>query len=167
MDKKIKKILACVDFSDYSLMVMEYAIELAKDSHIIFYNVINRREYSGLETMTYYGPVYPVHILDEAEIQKQKTNRQEQINQLIAEHFPGKKPVMSIKIDVGLPSEQILKAIETEEIDLVIMANKGRGNIERFLFGSAAEKVFRHSPAPVISVRNKKIFKRGSKDESS
>ena len=160
MNKKIKKILACVDFSDYSLMVMEYAVELAKESHIIFYNVINRREYSGIETMTYYGPVYPVHILDQDEIQKQATTREELIKQLIKENFSQANTAMSIKIGVGLPSEQILKAIETEDIDLVVMANKGRGNIERFLFGSAAEKVFRHSPVPVISIRDSKNFKR-------
>jgi len=30
---------------------------------------------------------------------------------------------------------------------IIKMANKGRGNLSRVLFGSAAEKVFRHSPA--------------------
>jgi nucleotide-binding universal stress UspA family protein len=59
-----------------------------------------------------------------------------------------------------MPSEQILKTIETEDIDLVVMANKGRGNISKFLFGSAAEKVFRHSPVPVISVRDPEKFRR-------
>ena len=39
------------------------------------------------------------------------------------------------------------------------MANKGRGNLSRVLFGSAAEKVFRHSPVSVVSVRNKDTFK--------
>jgi nucleotide-binding universal stress UspA family protein len=61
---------------------------------------------------------------------------------------------------VGLPAEQILKTIETESVNLIVMANKGRGNISRFLFGSTAEKVFRHSVVPVVSVRDRKLFKR-------
>jgi len=47
---------------------------------------------------------------------------------------------MAIKIDTGIPFECILKTIETEEIDLVIMSNKGRGNLSRVLFGSVAER---------------------------
>lgn len=67
---------------------------------------------------------------------------------------------IEFKIDVGIPSEQILEIIETEGIDLVVIANKGRGNISRFLFGSSAEKVFRHSPVPVVSVSDRKKFER-------
>ncbi|HKK00421.1 MAG TPA: universal stress protein [Desulfotignum sp.] len=41
---------------------------------------------------------------------------------------------------------------------IIKMANKGRGNLSRVLFGSAAEKVLRHSPVPVVSVRNTDTF---------
>ncbi len=68
---------------------------------------------------------------------------------------------VSLIIEVGIPSLQILHVVETEGIDLIVMANKGTGNIERVLFGSAAEKVFRHSPVPVLSVRDRKNFNRG------
>ena len=81
---------------------------------------------------------------------------------IIKENFFDEKSRMSMKIDVGIPFESILKAVETEDIDLVVMANKGRGNISRVLFGSAAEKVFRHSPVPVVSVRDKNKLKRGN-----
>ena len=82
------------------------------------------------------------------------------IRVLLKEYFFENKSDMNFKVDVGIPSEAILKTIETETIDLVVMANKGRGNISRFLFGSSAEKVFRHSPVPVVSVREPKKFKR-------
>ena len=91
-----------------------------------------------------------------------KKDRQEKIKELIKEHFFVEKLSMSFIIKVGIPSEQILKAIETEDIDLVVMANKGRGNISRILFGSDAEKVFRHSPVPVFGVRERKKFKRSN-----
>jgi len=51
---------------------------------------------------------------------------------------------MAIKIQIGegIPSVEILKFLDKEEADL-----------PEFLFGTVAEKVFRHSPVPVLSLR--------------
>jgi len=159
MNNKINKILACIDFSEYSLMVLEYAIELADMAHtqILVYNVINQRDINMLETVSRYVP-NKLHV--ETYIRDMKKERVKKIRVLLKENFFENKSDMNFKVDVGIPSEAILKTIETETIDLVVMANKGRGNISRFLFGSCAEKVFRHSPVPVVSVREPKKFKR-------
>ena len=155
---KIKKILACVDFSQYSLMTLEYAVELAKrfQTEIVVFNVINQRDINGIEMVSGYFPGYfSSEINAEDLVGKLKKDRLGKIKIMIKESFFNEKSMMSIKIDMGVPFECILKAVETEDIDLIVMANKGRGNISRVLFGSAAEKVFRHSPVPVISVRDK------------
>ncbi|MCK5836093.1 MAG: universal stress protein [Desulfobacula sp.] len=160
MKKKIHKIMACVDFSDYTLMVLEYAVELAKDSNaqILVFNVINQIDVHMVEFAKTYAPSKISVVQDY--IRDLKKERQVMIKNLIKEHFFDEKSIMSFKIDVGIPSEQILKAVQREKIDLIVMANKGRGNVSRFLFGSVAEKVFRHSLVPVVSVRDRKIFKR-------
>ena len=75
------------------------------------------------------------------------------------EHRRNDDSVYDIKIDTGMPTECILSAIETCDIDMVVIANKGRSNFSKVLFGSTAEKVFRHSPVPVFSVREKSSFK--------
>ncbi|MFU8770301.1 MAG: universal stress protein, partial [Desulfotignum sp.] len=59
--------------------------------------------------------------------------------------------------------ECILKTADAEDVDLIVIANKGRGNLARVLFGSAAEKVFRHSKVPVVCVRDPEKFKQGRK----
>lgn len=158
MNKKIQKILACVDASDYAPMVLEYAVELVKDSHIVVYNVINQRDVDMVGAI---NREMPGKIDVEEYVNNLKKERERMIKDLINNHFFKQKSRMSFIIEVGIPSLQILQVVETEDIDLIVMANKGTGNIERVLFGSAAEKVFRHSPVPVLSVRDRKIFKRG------
>jgi len=161
MNQKIHKILACIDFSDYSLMVLSYAIELAKNSNteIVVYNVINQKEVHMVEIASTYASS---KISVEGYVKDLKKYRETKIKGMIKEHHFEEKSKISFKLDVGIPSEQILEAVNTENIDLIVMANKGRGNISRVFFGSAAEKVFRHSKVPVVSVRDRKIFKRKS-----
>jgi len=60
----------------------------------------------------------------------------------------------------GIPSEVILNTAEAEGVDLIMIANKGRSNLSRVLFGSVAEKVIRHSKVTVVSVRDSNTFKR-------
>lgn len=163
MNENIHKILACVDFSPYSTMVLEYAVALSKgtDTQILVFNVINQRDIAGAEMVfRYYPASFANNINTDEYIRDLKNERSEKLKQMIKDGFFDQKSRMEIKIDVGIPFESILKAIETEHIDLVVMANKGRSNISRVLFGSAAEKVFRHSPVPVVSVRERAKFKR-------
>jgi len=46
--------------------------------------------------------------------------------------------------------KEILKLIDAENIDLVVMATSGKN--ESFAFGSVAEKVTRHSSVPVTTI---------------
>ena len=161
--RKIKKILACVDLSQYSLMTLEYAVELAKGSQaqIIVLNVVNQIDINAVHMVDPFSPVgFPNGINVEDYVKEFKKDRNAKVKDMIKENFFNEKFMMSIKIDMGVPFERILKAVETEEIDLIVIANKGRGNISRVLFGSTAEKVFRHSSVPVVSVRDKMKFKR-------
>lgn len=53
----------------------------------------------------------------------------------------------------GSPPEGILKAIEEETPDLVIMGSRGVGGFAGLSLGSVAETVVRHSPVPVLVVK--------------
>jgi len=53
----------------------------------------------------------------------------------------------------GHPADKILEFGEQEGIDLIIMGTLGRTGLERFLLGSVAEKVVRHSKIPVMIVK--------------
>lgn len=151
--RKISKILACLDFSDYSQETLEYAVALAPpDATITILNVINNRDVSAVRSVSAY---FPDPNVVELYVEKNIALRQKNIQKLIDENFKASADKFTSIVRVGVPFEEILHAIEKEKIDLVVMANKGRSNLSRTLFGSQAEKVFRHSPVPVLSVRNR------------
>ncbi len=56
------------------------------------------------------------------------------------------------KIREGNPSSEILRMIEEERIDLVVMGKSGRKGIDLFLMGSTATKVVRNAPCSVLTV---------------
>jgi len=52
-----------------------------------------------------------------------------------------------------LPAESIVDAAIAERVDLIVMATHGFGGLARLVIGSVADKVVRHSPCPVLLVR--------------
>jgi nucleotide-binding universal stress UspA family protein len=52
----------------------------------------------------------------------------------------------------GDPAPAILKTIESEKIDLVVMGSHGRKGLEDTIFGSVAENVLKKSSVPVLTV---------------
>ena len=60
-------------------------------------------------------------------------------------------PVTSALLD-GVIEDAILKRARTRPPDLIVMATHGRGPLSRFCFGSVAERLILHGPAPVLLV---------------
>jgi len=53
----------------------------------------------------------------------------------------------------GIPADKILEYAQENNIDLIIMGTQGLTGIKKFLIGSVAEKVVRHSTVPVMVIR--------------
>jgi nucleotide-binding universal stress UspA family protein len=52
----------------------------------------------------------------------------------------------------GKPAEEILAYAGKNGVDLIIMNTHGRSGVSRWILGSVAERVVRHSPVPVLMV---------------
>ena len=57
----------------------------------------------------------------------------------------------------NIVATEILIAIESNSIDLVIMGTHGYKGLERKVFGSVAEKVVKKSSAPVLIINPYKL----------
>ncbi len=157
--KKIQKALVCVDLSDYSKITMEYACALTNSlvTRLEVINVINSRDVEAVRSASHY---YPGQFSVERYLKEAKADRYKRTLEIVKEYFYSDMTQVNILIQTGVPFKEILNTIEKEKVDLVIIGNKGRSNALGTLLGSNAEKVFRHSPVPVLSVRDRKQFSR-------
>ena len=55
----------------------------------------------------------------------------------------------------GNPSEELIRYAEEEKMDIVIMGTLGKTGLDKFLLGSVAGNLVRHSKVPVMVVRDK------------
>lgn len=53
----------------------------------------------------------------------------------------------------GHPAEKIVEFAEQNGVEMIVMGTLGKTGLDRFLLGSVAENVVRHSKTPVLVVR--------------
>ncbi len=68
----------------------------------------------------------------------------------VCEKYLNSCPLYIKHIAVGDPAQEILKLIDKEKVDLVVMAS--HGSMGNFRFGSVTDKVLKNSPVPVTTI---------------
>lgn len=141
----IKKILCAIDFSEVSPMVADYAHTLAKafDAQVILlYSAPSLNQYVSFHVppntiKTFVGEVV--------------TGAEQSMEAFIAQYLADLK--VTGRVVSGYAAEEIIKCVDEEKIDLVVMGTHGRKGIDWILFGSVAEKVVKSANCPVLTLR--------------
>ena len=70
----------------------------------------------------------------------------------IAELHAPYAEISSVVRTSSSPADAILEVVDTENIDLIVLASHGRSGMTRWMLGSIAEKIARHAHVPVVIV---------------
>ena len=147
----VHRIMIAYDFSEFADKALAYGAELAEElnADLTLVNVINQRDVNTIQKAAIFSTSVSVENL----VKQWREDRINRIDQHIKDQHLWHLSIKKLII-VGVPFEVIIQAAIEEEINLVIMGPKGRTNLSNILFGSTAEKMFRHCPVPLLSVRS-------------
>ncbi|BDZ70721.1 universal stress protein [Methanobacterium petrolearium] len=146
------KILLPTDGSKFAEKAAQHAIWIASKSNaeIIVLNVIETSSLVGL-------PAEDLIVKIKEMLKEEGRRSLEKISEMVTESEK-ESNIEDIKITLkseeGSPADSILKTIEKEDIDLVVMGTSGKHGLDRFLLGSVTEKVVRSAKCPVLSVHS-------------
>ncbi len=143
--QEIKKILCAVDLSDHSKSIAEYTITLAKATGaevLVVYTAPSLSQYVGFHV--------PPNTIENF-VGEIVTGAEKSMDTFVSENFPGIQAKGHVLI--GYAAEEIVNKAEEEQADMIIMGTHGRKGLDRFLFGSVAEKVVKNAKQPVLTIR--------------
>lgn len=143
--ERIKRILAPTDMSELSQAGVRYALDLARrvGAEVTVYHVLSTDELMQHELG---GPLSRVLEKYEQTLQKFLDERFSDILPLVEVHT---------KVEIGVPDDNIVQEAEKEGMDMVVLSTHGRTGLSHILVGSVTERVVRHAPCPVLSIRPK------------
>jgi nucleotide-binding universal stress UspA family protein len=148
--QEIRSIMVAVDFSQYSLPSLKYAVHLAKrmDAQLIVANAINQRDVSAIEKAIAETGIDSLKDV----VKDQQKQRFAQLDALVDEAGAGELVRRKV-VRIGVPYQILLDVIKEEKPDLLVMGTKGRTGLADTIIGSCAQKLYRRSPIPLLSLR--------------
>ena len=143
MRVNFRNILCATDFSDFSNHTIRYGVALTREfeAKLFVCHVID------LSSVAIYGEFQLDPVGQQNRIMEDADS---QIQGLI-----GNQPIdWEPMIHVGKPADEISRAVEEKDIDLVIAATRGRTGLKRLILGSVTERLMRTLRCPLLVVRS-------------
>jgi nucleotide-binding universal stress UspA family protein len=143
----IRKILVPVDFSEPSQKALQYARSFAEQcgAEVTLLHVVE-------------PVIYPAELgyvpIETVETEKARIKAvRDQLQQLAGQFGPAVKA--QIKVRSGRGWSEIVEEAKSSPADLIVIATHGYTGLKHVLLGSTSERVVRHAPCPVLTVRER------------
>ncbi len=153
----MKKILVAVDGSESAQKAAKKAAEFAESlkAEVTLIHVYTETAQIPVNQFNEVASYLSAETLESVMQQQEdtiKAKRQAILDQ-DAEFFE-RKGISPEKILLhGDPADEVCDYAEENDFDLIIVADKGHGKVERFLLGSISDKIVRHSKKTVMVVK--------------
>ena len=150
------KILVPVDGSDHSNRAVEYAFEIASkfDSKLILLHVYSFTPPIPSSTILPGPPNYGIMLPETKKSLSQKAKKDAKKILIQAKKFVKSKDVAAKSLlREGKVVSEILKVVEVEKVDLIVMGARGIGGIKKLVLGSTSETITHKVICPVLIVR--------------
>jgi nucleotide-binding universal stress UspA family protein len=143
---RFRRILVPHDFSTHATRALQVAAELARE---------HRGRLLVLHVITPYHPVTALpeeHMVSWPSPDDLIAGERRHLEGVVSRLVKGRNaPAVTCKVEIGDPYRRIVDA--ARGADLIVMSTAGRTGLSHLIVGSVAEKVVRHSPVPVLTLR--------------
>jgi nucleotide-binding universal stress UspA family protein len=162
MSLGFERVLCPVDMSPFALEALKLAAKVAATSTAALYllHVIdNPYDELYMTPITQADPALFGLYTDEparrTKVMSEALEHAEVMLKQFAHEWVHDLPKVRYLVASGNPFEKILDTAEDQLIDLIVLGTHGRTGVKRLLIGNVAEKVVRHAPCPVLTVKRR------------
>jgi nucleotide-binding universal stress UspA family protein len=143
---KLKRILVPIDFSDCSLRALDYALAFGEgfEAKLILLHVVEPAVYPE-------NYLVVTSTLDETNQNLMRAGR-ERLDGLSQKRVGGRVETETL-VRIGRAPSEISDTAKALAADMIIIGTHGYAGLKHVLLGSTAERVVRHAPCPVLTVR--------------
>lgn len=140
---KIGTILVPVDFSECGQTAVRYALGMAAqfEAEVTLVHVVEQIIYPG-------DWMYPPLAMSDFAAEKR-----EQVLEKMKGLVKDPSAKVNYVVRVGRAWQEVTEMAKETNADLLVIATHGYTGLKHVLLGSVAEKIIRHAPCPVLTVR--------------
>jgi len=145
---RIRNVLVATDFSEPSMVALDYGRELARtyDAKLHILHVVEDLRWRYATDM---APTALIDIQDDVE-----ASARARLDGLLADEDRSQVRAHAAVVTAVSPSEAIVTFANAEAVDVIVMGTHGRNRLGRLFMGSVAERVVRLASCPVLTVRH-------------
>ena len=145
------KILVPLDFSKTAESITKYAEDIGKklNAELLFYHVIDERNFFTYNTVYTFPEYYPEIKIDSDSEQQIKESTEAEFKKMI-ESFNIKDINYKIQAELGIPYSLICEFAKENKFDLVIIGSHGKTNLKDIFLGSVVDYISHHIEIPVL-----------------